>query len=895
MSEEPPMTETNSQNNLNFQHMEKIQFTNNLFFRQASPLVTLSVDYNNRVNYDLNLETLKYLRANPRSRLITIGGPCSNDIKTFTNTLPLILNRIVYKDELADLFSEINSNENQKVFSIIMEEIRFRDPSKLNKSGVVDPLNDNVKDILEEVPTFIVKLECLDTSKLNLKKNKEDLLSRCIDKLYILFYLISDAFIILLDPKKEDESRDIMKKLSHMCKFVQKKKSGKFNIENVQSDHLFIFLKNTPKIEPQMLNNLLVGINKNKNYEDWIFPISEVPEDFYTKPLAIYVKDSDYEADIITAFNSIANTVRNNFLANDQKFNFHVDRLSMYIQIFKEEKKDVFGDIIELETHMDEIEKRIEIRLKVLEKHSLILNSYNYFFYRNEIVEEVVQNYVREQMKKDRIIKRIKTKVLEQDNNGNRNNGNGYSLLKKEKVDIEEILNEEEDEDFPQIKSKPIHIEKGNVFETGAETVDPIQALRDISAEKGKSMTIDETINDILNFHNKKVSATQDVIKSDGTKGKMINLDDGDSYLIYKSNNGEVTALDAFGMSEDWTASSGDISKTEKVSIPETKTKVNDYLKNMKDYESAGKASTPSTSEAMASKVSNEELAIQGNALAKEFGLSAAGVSSAIIGTIIANWINGQYKDVPWGQILKRDLIITGGLSVAVTGVTVKMPWIGFAVIGSLFGLESFNTLSEKSLDNPTKRQMLAKNSSEIAVAIGFGAGFTYLGTVLGSFVPGIGNAVGSLVGMMVGSLFGGFSGTYISSKIEKQWKIVDPKEILNMLQDKMNKIGYWEDYKYLLEKMKFNYDFVMSKIPKDFDEKKFKFATKEIIWSNFIFLNVLTFIAATNPNLQEQCRIVFEKPYRFLKHEKDYISIKYFYYLDELKDVIENWIGLLS
>jgi hypothetical protein len=54
------------------------------------------------------------------------------------------------------------------------------------------------------------------------------------------------------------------------------------------------------------------------------------------------------------------------------------------------------GDIINLESHIEKLEKLINKNLKILEKFPNIFNKFNYGICRKEIIEEVVQKYIEE-------------------------------------------------------------------------------------------------------------------------------------------------------------------------------------------------------------------------------------------------------------------------------------------------------------------------------------------------------------------------------------------------------------------------------------------------------------------------------------------------------------------
>ena len=195
-------------------------------------------------------------------------------------------------------------------------------------------------------------------------------------------------------------------------------------------------------------------------------------------------------------------------------------------------------------------------------------------------------------------------------------------------------------------------------------------------------------------------------------------------------------------------------------------------------------------------------------------------------------------------------------------------------------------------------------------VTVGAGTGLTYLGGTLGNAIPGVGTILGSIGGLLAGSLLGGFTGTYFAYKINNLWRIIDPVEVFNVLNTNINEDGSFRNIKDIFESIKLDYVYSMNNIPEILlkESKINGNLNAHVIWPCFIFANVITFVAAFKGELQEECGRMFEKSIKFLRHEdnknnidKDdqdiinYQSLKYYKYLEELKDILENWVNLLT
>jgi hypothetical protein len=782
-------------------------------------------------NLDINNEFLKYLKTYERVKFVTFAGELNAQTDTMANTLPYFYNLPSdYEGLLPNRFDDKFKDDG---FYILPEAIKLS------------------TDITE--PIFLIYGRNIKKRIVDLVENEKNLFTKCLDKLYFLFMIISDAFIFNLDETREvvdDQGKNhnslLIKKFKYICNYIEKKRSGKRSIQEINIDNLYIFkTSNNKGINVDLEVSRLGGVNIEKEVEKWIFPIAEVPIDFRKEAFTKFINKSDFERDIRKAMEVIVPDIA-------EKHRFHLDRIEMYVNILNNFQRAEFGDIIELDMHLEAIENLKNEKMKGLADFSSIINEINFSFYEYEITEDMSNTYIEEQLKQHPKIKNF-NKVLEENN---------IDIQYKDSIQKGEVQ-----------KRQKISVKK---IKKTQDKIDLIpQDLDEETSTTTKSGTASSTKgNNAPDFSKKTINSVEDVISKTGEKGNVITLDDGERYLVHETESG-TKITESMGISEDWRP----VANSKK----STNVQVKDYFKDKEII-------NPKEDDLQGTKTALEEETPNKLGLTGQLGLSTVAVGSAIFGAVIANILTGQYKRESWYHI-KKDIMLSGGISIAISTIATKIPWLGLAVVGGYFGVDSAKLLMNKELTTESKEELIAKSVFQLAVGVGVGSGCSYLGATIGSLIPGIGTTLGAVSGLIIGSLTGGFAATYVGNEINNLWKILVPQEVLDILKEYNLENGSWISIDIICTRLRMDKTFLIEHRPEGLDN--ITFTHKDIAWSNFVFFNIVTIIASINTELEEQSKELYIKSVKFLKNNDD--KIYYYKFLPNVKDVLDNWISLIK
>jgi len=293
-------------------------------------------------------------------------------------------------------------------------------------------------------------------------------------------------------------------------------------IKNIEAKHFYVFLRNCERDNENYLN--WSNFKSKEKTSDWIFPLESIPKDFIEKRDSVFLKDSIFYKEVRSSFKTILKKI----IFQNPESSFTIDRLVLYTNILNVTDHDIFGDSIELEHHFKIINKIIHQKLKNLNNYPSLINPYNYPFYQYEITHQTIQDYIEKEIKNERDKERIRYLI--------KNFKNEQDTINL----IETIIGKSEKFNFDptDLKKEKTHIE----------------ADIELKSDKEKRIELKyNTLRDELEFNDENVTRVQKVYNKNGLVGKIITLDNGDSYLVYKAKEtGQLKVTDAYGISNDW-------------------------------------------------------------------------------------------------------------------------------------------------------------------------------------------------------------------------------------------------------------------------------------------------------------------------------------------------------
>jgi uncharacterized protein YcfJ len=282
-----------------------------------------------------------------------------------------------------------------------------------------------------------------------------------------------------------------------------------------------------------------------------------------------------------------------------------------------------------------------------------------------------------------------------------------------------------------------------------------------------------------------------------------------------------------------------------------------------------------------------------GLGLNEKLGLTALSVGSAICGAILANLITGEYKRASWYNI-KKDILISSGISFALSTMTSKLPWLGLAAAFGMFGIDSLSLVRNKTYTLKSKEELITKGAVQVVIGLGIGSGCTYMGASIGSVLPGVGTAVGTITGLLVGSLSGGFAATFVGNEINKIWKVLNPDDIVKTLKQHFIKDGNcWIDIEPICYELNLNKEFLLSNKPPTLANVNLE--SSDLVWANFILFNILTIAASMKENVEVEIQDMYNGVIKYLKNNEDHSKVYFYKFLPNVKKVLENWISLIK
>lgn len=696
----------------------------------------------------------------------------------------------------------------------------------------------------------------------------EDIYLRILEKIYALLMLVSDCFIFFLKNRYEQSNKDFVDKMINICKFLERSQTGNQNIDEINIDNFFIFKKNTEKINE--IDESRHWSKFNRNVNDFIFPILEIPKDFRKSYHSSYLKDSAYIKHLNYVFKKITEQVK------EKPSKFSLNELKVFIDLINEGNIE-FSEIIKFQALMKRIKTESEKKFeKLVKDYPSIINQYNNMVFFEEIIKEVSINIVKEEFENQEEREKFHKSI---------NNENKNSSYNKE-ISTDTNANTRLSLGFNNIK--------GEFKEMNLPDFSAIKTQDNIASIRPQNRAI---VNDMLSFHNQEIKSFQNVIRTDGHTGTIANLRNGESFLIHKNLNGNVVATDAFNLSNNWKIN-GKIQNTNTL-------RVTDMIKNgQQDKYLNNNNITPKEYDVIRF---NENYGLNS---ARYISLSAA---SGFIGSIIGNIIVGHYKGKS-GWSIAGELTIGGGITAGIVAASIKIPIAGLCVSMGILSYQGVKSFINKNVALSSKFENLGKIVTNTAVTVGMSIGFAEAGMAVGV----LGGPIGVFCGGLIGGLIGGIGGALASHGINKFWKIVNPEKAMNILDSKLCEYGYWKEIELIFEILKINYKNFLEEKPKFFDEflnykdEPYKRLNGDIIWGNVILLNILSMLSCINEGkYSERSEIIAQKVLKFLRclnmkdfnfdnYQQENMNIEYLNekliikdHINSINKVIGSWMDI--